>query len=67
MATIKLTLDQNYTKKGKESDTTYPLVIKVSHRSKWKNIQMGFQLKLVSIICQGFSLNRTVVYLLTSL
>lgn len=44
MATIKLILDQNYTKKGKESDSTYPLVIKVSHRRKWKNIQMGYQL-----------------------
>ncbi|MEL6560194.1 MAG: phage integrase SAM-like domain-containing protein [Bacteroidota bacterium] len=44
MATIKLILDQNYTKKGKQSDSTYPLVIKVSHRSRWKNIQMGYQL-----------------------
>ena len=44
MATLKLILDKNYTKKDKQFGSTYPLVIKVSHRSKWKNIQTGYQL-----------------------
>ena len=46
MATIKLKLDMSYKPKGKiKSEITYPLVIKVSHRGVWKNVQMGYNLK----------------------
>ena len=46
MATLKLILDQNYEKTSvKEEEITFPLVIRLSHRRKWKNIKMGYSLK----------------------
>ena len=59
MATLKLVLD----KRRKRTDGTYPLVIRLSHQSKTRDIGLGIKLKPKELTSPDFSNDSSIHFI----